>query len=131
METKQTNQIAKIAGDIETLIEHSSILNKGYNLLTGKRLTETNYLELSINLLRTDLLNVQFESEMDGEEFLVLDDVAFTLEGVLRDKREVYEYSVIAGNIVTHHETDRKGNLIGILEWALEQLHGNIEMEVM
>lgn len=131
MNTTQTNQIAKIAGDIETLIEHSSILNKGYNLLTGKHLTETNYLELSINLLRTDLLNVQFESEMDGEEFLVLDDVAFTLEGVLRDKREVYEYSVITGDSVTHHETNRKGNLIGILEWALEQLHGNIELEAI
>lgn len=131
MNTKQTNQIAKIVGDIEKVIEHSNELTAGYNMIMNFRISETTYLEKVINLFRKDMFDVLVELDHKSDEFEILDDVTMTLKDVLNDIRDVYEYSVITGNIVIHHETNRKGNLIGILEWALEQLHGNIELEVM
>lgn len=131
MNTKQTNQIAKIVGDIEKVIEHSNELTAGYNMIMNFRISETTYLEKVINLFRKDMFDVLVELDHKSDEFEILDDVTMTLKDALNDIRDVYEYSVIIGDSVTHHETNRKGNLIGMLEWALEQLQGNIELEVM
>lgn len=129
MKTNQRSKLLKVTGDIEKVINHSSTLTNGYNMLTGQRVSETTYLENVINLFRKDLFDVLCELDYESEEFSILDDVTMTLKNVLKDKKEVYEYSVINVNGVTRHETNRKGQLIGILEWALDQLVGNIEME--
>ncbi|MES5812689.1 pathogenicity island protein [Mammaliicoccus sciuri] len=129
MKTNQRKQLSKITGDMERVINHSASLTAGYNILTEQGITETNYLEKAISLFRKDLFDVLCELEYESEEFSILDNVTMTFKNVLQDKREVYEYSVITGNSVTHHETNRKGNLIGILEWALEIIVGNIDVE--
>lgn len=129
MNTNQRKQVSKITGDMEKVINHSSSLTAGYNILTEQGISEATYLEKAISLFRKDLFNVLSELDYESEEFKILDDVTITFKNVLKDNKEVYEYSVINSQGETRHETNRKGQLIGILEWALDQLVGNIDME--
>lgn len=129
MKTNQRKQVSKITGDMERVINHSSSLTAGYNILTEQGISEATYLEKAISLFRKDLFNVLSELDYESEEFKILDDVTITFKNVLKDNKEVYEYSVINSEGETRHETNRKGQLIGILEWALDQLVGNIDME--
>lgn len=131
METKQTKQIAKIAGDMEKVINHSSELTAGYNMIMDMRISEITYLEKIVNLFRKDMFNVLVELDHESDEFQVLDDVTMTLKNVLDDVRDVYEFTVITGDSVTQQETNRKGYLLSMLEWSLNELQGNIEMEVI
>lgn len=129
MKTNQRKPVSKITGDMERVINHSSSLTAGYNILTEQGISEATYLEKAISLFRKDLFNVLSELDYESEEFKILDDVTITFKNVLKDNKEVYEYSVINSEGETRHETNRKGQLIGILEWALDQLVGNIDME--
>lgn len=131
MNIKQKHQLSKVIGDMEKVINHSSSLSIGYNMLTEQGITETTYLEKLINLFRKDLFNVLCELDFESEEFSILDNVTLTFRDVLKDKKEVYEYSVVNSGGETKHSTNRKGQLIGILEWALDYIVGNIEVEEM
>lgn len=131
MNIEQKHQLSKVIGDMEKVINHSSSLSIGYNMLTEQGITETNYLEKVINLFRKDLFNVLCELDFESEEFSILDNVTLTFRDVLKDKKEVYEYSVVNSGGETKHSTNRKGQLIGILEWALDYIVGNIEVEEM
>lgn len=129
MNTNQRKQVSKITRDMERVINHSSSLTAGYNILTEQGISEATYLVKAISQFRKDLFNVLSELDYESEEFKILDDVTITFKNVLKDNKEVYEYSVINSKGETRHETNRKGQLIGILEWALDQLVGNIDME--
>lgn len=131
MNLEQKNKLSKVTSDMEKVINHSSNLSIGYNLLTQREISETTYLEKVINLFRKDLFNILCELDFENQEFLILDDVTLTLRDALNDIKEVYEYSVadVSGEI--KHTTNRKGQLIGILEWALDYIVGNIEVEEM
>lgn len=129
MNTNQRKQVSKITGDMERVINHSSSLTAGYNILTEQGISEATYLEKAISLFRKDLFNVLSELDYESEEFKILDDVTIIFKNILKDNKEVYEYSVINSEGETRHETNRKGQLIGIIEWALNQLVGNIDME--
>lgn len=131
MNIEQKYQLSKITGDMEKVINNSSNLSLGYNMLTEQGISETTYLEKVINLFRKDLFNILCELNFESEEFLLLDDVTLTFRDVLKDKKEVYEYSVVNSGGETKHSTNRKGQLIGILEWALDYIVGNIEVEEM
>lgn len=131
MNIEQNHQLSKVIGDMEKVINHSSSLSIGYNMLTEQGITETTYLEKVINLFRKDLFNVLCELDFESEEFSILDNVTLTFRDVLKDKKEVYEYSVVNSGGETKHTTNRKGHIIGILEWALDYIVGNIEVEEM
>ncbi|WP_261007244.1 hypothetical protein [Staphylococcus haemolyticus] len=47
----------------------------------------------------------------------------------MKETESVYHYSVTDENGEHYHTTDRKGHIIGILEWALDQIVGNIDIE--
>ncbi|MDN6842647.1 MAG: pathogenicity island protein [Staphylococcus equorum] len=131
MNIEQKHQLSKVIGDMEKVINHSSSLSIGYNMLTEQGITETTYLEKVINLFRKDLFNVLCELDFESEEFSILDNVTLTFRDVLKDKKEVYEYSVVNSGGETKHTTNRKGHIIGVLEWALDYIVGNIEVEEM
>ena len=56
--------------------------------------------------------------EFDTNEFILLNEVNETLDSVMKETESVYHYSVTDENGEHYHTTDRKGHIIGILEWA-------------
>ncbi|WP_323709214.1 pathogenicity island protein [Mammaliicoccus sciuri] len=129
MKTKQRKQLSKVLKNIDKVINHSEDITLSYNIITEIGLTETQVIENAIRLFREKLLNILCELDCESEEFKILDDVTITFNNVLKDKKELYECSVVNINGEVRHETNRKDQMIGILEWALDQIAGNIDME--
>ena len=46
----------------------------------------------------------------------------------MNEDKEIYYYTV-TDSTGEHEHTDREGHVIGILEWALDYIVGNIEVE--
>lgn len=129
MKTKQRKQLSKVLKNIDKVINHSEDITLSYNSITEIGLTETQVIENAIRLFREKLLNILCELDCESEEFKILDDVTITFNNVLKDKKELSECSVVNINGEVRHETNRKNQMIGILEWALDQIAGNIDME--
>ncbi len=129
MKTKQRKKLSKVLKNIDKVINHSEDITLSYNIITETGLNETQVIENAIRLFREKLLNILCELDSESEEFKILDDVTITFKNVLKDKKEVYECNVVNANGEVRHETDRKGQLIGILEWSSNQIAGNIELE--
>lgn len=131
MNSNQRNQLSKVLKNMDKVIIHSEKITLSYNIITEIGLTETQVIENAIKLFREKLLNILCELDSESEEFKILDDVTITFKNVLKDKKEVYECSVVNTNGEVRHETNRKGQLIGILEWSSNQIAGNIDMGVI
>ncbi|WP_353462674.1 pathogenicity island protein [Mammaliicoccus sciuri] len=129
MDIKQKIQLSKVLKNMDKVIKHSEDITLSYNIITEIGLTETQVIENAIKLFREKLFNILCELDCESGEFKILDDVTMTFKDILKDKKEVYECRVVNANGEVRHETDRKGHLIGILEWALDQIAGNIDME--
>ncbi|MCQ9302445.1 MULTISPECIES: pathogenicity island protein [Mammaliicoccus] len=129
MKTKQRKQLSKVLKNIDKVINHSEDITLSYNIITETGLNETQVIENAIRLFREKLLNILCELDCESEEFKILDDVTVSFKNVLKDKKELYECSVVNINGEVRHETNRKDQMIGILEWALDRIAGNIEME--
>ncbi|MGK4467726.1 pathogenicity island protein [Mammaliicoccus sciuri] len=129
MKTKQRKQLSKVFKNIDKVINHSEDIILSYNIITETGLNETQVIENAIRLFREKLLNILCELDCESEEFKILDDVTVSFKNVLKDKKELYECSVVNINGEVRHETNRKDQMIGILEWALDQIAGNIDME--
>lgn len=130
MNTNQRKQLSKVLKNMDKVINHSEEITLSYNIITEIGLTETQVIENAIKLFREKLLNILCELDGESEEIKILDDVTITFKNVLKDKKEVYECRVVNANGEVRHETNRKGHLIGMLEWASNQIAGNIDMEV-
>lgn len=129
MNINQREKLSKVTREMEMVINYSSSLTIGFNVLTEQGISETTYLEKAINIFREKLFNILCELDCESEEFKILDDVTMTFKDVLAEKQDIYFYSVIEQRGETRHTTNRKGHLIGILEWASNQIAGNIDME--
>lgn len=129
MKTKQRKQLSKVLKNIDKVINHSEDITLSYNIITETGLNETQVIENAIRLFREKLLNILCALDCESEEFKILDDVTMSFKNVLKDKKELYECSVVNINGEVWHETNRKEQMIGILEWALDQIAGNIDME--
>ncbi|MEB6226834.1 pathogenicity island protein [Staphylococcus sciuri] len=129
MKTKQRKQLSKVLKNIDKVINHSEDITLSYNIITETGLNETQVIENAIRLFREKLLNILCELDCESEEFKILDDMTVSFKNVLKDKKELYECSVVNINGEVRHETNRKDQMIGILEWALDQIAGNIDME--
>ncbi|RIO08129.1 pathogenicity island protein [Mammaliicoccus sciuri] len=129
MKIKQRKQLSKVLKNIDKVINHSEDITLSYNIITETGLNETQVIENAIRLFREKLLNILCELDCESEEFKILDDVTMSFKNVLKDKKELYVCSVININGEVRHETNRKDQMIGILEWALDQIAGNIDME--
>lgn len=129
MKTKQRKQLSKVLKNIDKVINHSEDITLSYNIITETGLNETQVIENATRLFREKLLNILCELDCESEEFKILDNVTVSFKNVLKDKKELYECSVVNINGEVRHETNRKDQMIGILEWALDQIAGNIDME--
>ncbi|CAC7901246.1 pathogenicity island protein [Staphylococcus aureus] len=84
---------------------------------------------LEVVLYEEDKFQSDKELDFEDEAFLILDEVTMTLSDVMKETQHVYRYSVIDEKGEHKHTTDRKGHVIGMLEWALDYIAGNIEVE--
>lgn len=131
MNIKQREGLSNVVRDMDKVINQSEDLRTSYNIITANGITETHVIERAMEVFRIKLFNILCELDCESEEFKILDYVTMTFKDVLAEKHDIYFYSVIDQRGETRHTTDRKGHLIGILEWALDQIAGNIDVGVI
>lgn len=131
MNIKQREELSNVVKDMDKVINHSEDLKTSYNIITASGITETQVIERAMEVFRIKLFNIVCELNFDSEEYQIISSVIDTFEAVIQEKQDKYFYSVIDQNGETRHATDRKGHLIGILEWALDQIAGNIDVGVI
>ncbi|HHC5891651.1 TPA: pathogenicity island protein [Staphylococcus aureus] len=127
MEIKQKYQLSKVVKILEVVLyeEDKFQSDKDYHC------QDKAFYEYALKLVHNGLFNILAELDFEDEVFLILDEVTMTLSDVMKETQHVYRYSVIDEKGEHKHTTDRKGHVIGMLEWALDYIVGNIEVEVL
>lgn len=128
---RRKNRIREIAKSIDKIINHSDALVIGYNIVSKQCITEREYLERALRKQSICLAGCLLELDKTSREHQIISDVIDTFEAVIQEKQDIYFYSVIDQNGKRRYKTDRKGHIIGILEWALERIIGNIDVGVI
>ncbi|MCE3399064.1 pathogenicity island protein [Staphylococcus aureus] len=100
-----------------------------FHFITDYRYNDTVFYEHILKLVHKELFNILVEVDFEDEAFSILDEVTMTLSDVMNEDKEIYYYSVKDSTGEQKHATDREGHVIGILEWALDYMVGNIEVE--
>lgn len=122
-------KLSSLTKDMEKIINNSNSLTSKYNEITEVHISETQYIERSLKYIYQRLFNIVSYLKFDSEEYEIIKEIVQTLSDVINEKQDIYSYSVISGNEETKYTTDRKGHVLGILEWALDYIVGNIEVE--
>lgn len=137
MKIKEKYQLSKVVKVLEKVVYKD---NQNGELFTPKqmfhsfteyRYDDTAFYEHMLKLIHKELFNIIAELDFEDEVFSILDEVTMTLGNVMNEDKEVYHYSVIDDKGETKYTTDRKGHIVGILEWAFDYIVGNIEVEEM
>lgn len=137
MKNKEKIQLSKVVKVLEKVVSEDSqngelfTPKQMFHSRTNYRKTDTDYYEYMLKLIHKELFNILAELDFEDEAFSILDEVTMTLSNVMNEDKEVYYYSVIDDKDETKYTTDRKGHIFGILEWALDYIVGNIEVEEM
>ncbi|HHW4764679.1 TscA family type II toxin-antitoxin system antitoxin [Staphylococcus aureus] len=129
MNIEQRYKLSSLTKDMEKIINNSNSLTSKYNEITEVHISETQYIEQSLRYIYQRLFNIVSYLKFDSEEYEIIKEIVQTLSDVINEKQDIYSYSVISGNEETKYTTDRKGHVLGILEWALDFIVGNIETE--
>lgn len=131
MNLEQRYKLSVVAREMDKVINHSRELTTNFNDITDSFITETEFIEKSLKNASEKLFNILFHLEFSSEEYQILNEVIETLNDVMKEKQDIYTYSVVAGGKEEKYTTNRKGHLIGILEWALDYIVGNIDVGVI
>lgn len=131
MNLEQRYKLSVVAREMDKVINHSRELTSNFNDITDSFITETEFIEKSLKNTSEKIFNILFHLEFSSEEYQILNEVIETLNDVMKEKQDIYTYSVVAGGKEERYTTDRKGHLIGILEWALDYIVGNIDVGVI
>ncbi|WP_240930009.1 pathogenicity island protein [Staphylococcus hominis] len=129
MNNKQLKELTKIAHFMESVIYETDNCVRDFNILTQQQVNKTTFLEFALMFFERKTWEIVETLEFDTNEFILLNEVNETLDSVMKETESVYQYSVTDENGEHYHTTDRKGHIIGILEWALDQIVGNIDIE--
>ncbi|MGS4207770.1 pathogenicity island protein [Staphylococcus pseudintermedius] len=89
----------------------------------------TSFYEQALKMIHKELFKIVSYLKFDSEEYEIINEVVQTLDDVIHETQDIYHYSIIDDKGEHKHTTDRKGHIIGILEWALDYIVGNIEVE--
>ncbi|HHW7873443.1 TPA: pathogenicity island protein [Staphylococcus aureus] len=125
MEINQKHQLSKVVQILEVVLYKESKFHEDISY----RNENTEFYERVLKLVHNGLFNILAELDFEDEAFLILDEVTMTLSDVMKETQDVYRYSVVDNKGEHKRTTDRKGHLIGMLEWALDYILGNIEVE--
>ncbi|MBO3062768.1 type II toxin-antitoxin system antitoxin, TscA family [Mammaliicoccus fleurettii] len=66
---------------------------------------------------------------MNGEETVILTEVVEILEAVVEDKRETYTLITEFNGEKSFYKVDREKQLESVIEWAIDQIGQNFELE--
>lgn len=100
-----------------------------FHSITNHKYSDTAFYEHILKLVHKELFNILAELDFEDEAFSILNEVTMTLSDVMNEDEEIYYYTVADSTGEQKHTTDREGHVIGILEWALDYIVGNIEVE--
>ncbi|MBU6943328.1 pathogenicity island protein [Staphylococcus sp. CWZ226] len=100
-----------------------------FHSITNHKYSDTAFYEHILKLVHKELFNILAELDFEDEAFPIIDEVTMTLSDVMNGDEETYYYTVKDSAGEHEHTTDREGYVIGILEWALDYIVGNIEVE--
>ena len=136
MNDKQEHKLSKVVQVLEKVLDEKDknvflSAKHRFHSITDHRYNDTVFYEHILKLVHKELFNIVSYLELDTEEYEVINEVVNTLHDVMNDTQETYNYSVIDGKGTLDYTTDREGHIIGILEWALDYIVGNIEVEDM
>ncbi|HHO5062456.1 TPA: pathogenicity island protein [Staphylococcus aureus] len=134
MEIKQKYRLSKVVQILERVLyekDKSVFLSTKdkFHSNTNYRYDDTAFYEHILKVMHKELFNILAELDIEDEAFLILDEVTTILSDVMKETQDVYRYSVIDDKDEHKHATNRKGHVIEILEWALDYIVGNIEVE--
>ncbi|MDW8563864.1 pathogenicity island protein [Staphylococcus shinii] len=136
MNLEQKYKLSKVVKVLEKVLDEKgedvflSAIDR-FHSITDYRYSDTAFYEHILKLVHKELFNIVSYLQFNTEEYAVINEVVNTLHDVMNETREIYSYSITDGIKETEHTTDREGHIIGILEWALEYIVGNIEVEEM
>lgn len=134
MEIKQKYQLSKVVKVLEKVLYEKDkdiflSAKDSFHFITDYHYNDTAFYEHILKLVHKELFNILAEVDFEDEAFSILDEVTITLSDVMNEDKEIYYYSVEDSTGEQEHTTDREGHVIGILEWALDYIVGNIEVE--
>ena len=136
MKIKEKNKLSKVVQVLEKVLDEKDkevflSAKDRFHSITGYQHNDTAFYEHILKLVHKELFNILGHLEFDSQELETIDEVTFTLGAVINEKQETYNYSVTDNKGTADYTTDREGHIIGILEWALDYIVGNIEVEEM
>ncbi|HHQ5108902.1 TPA: type II toxin-antitoxin system antitoxin, TscA family [Staphylococcus aureus] len=134
MKIKQRYYLSKVVKVIEKVLDEKDkevflSVKDRFHSITDYKYNDTEFYEHILKLVHKELFNILAELDFDDEAFSILDEVTMTLSDVIEEDDEIYYYTVTDSSGEHKHTTDREGHVIGILEWALDYIAGNIEVE--
>ncbi|MGW7887938.1 type II toxin-antitoxin system antitoxin, TscA family [Staphylococcus xylosus] len=136
MKIKQKYQLSKVVQVLEKVLDEKDkdvflSAKDRFHSITDHRYNDTAFYEHILKLVHKELFNVVSYLKFYTEEYEIINEVVNTLHDVINEKQETYSYSVIDEKGTSDYTTDREGHIVGILEWALDYIIGNIEVEEM
>ncbi|PTG69071.1 pathogenicity island protein [Staphylococcus chromogenes] len=134
MKIKQRYYLSKVVKVIEKVLDEKDkevflSAKDRFHSITDYKYNDTEFYEHILKLVHKELFNILAELDFDDEAFSILDEVTMKLSDVIEEDDEIYYYTVTDISGEHKHTTDREGHVIGILEWALDYIAGNIEVE--
>ncbi|MDY5060565.1 pathogenicity island protein [Staphylococcus simulans] len=134
MKIKQRYYLSKVVKVLEKVLDEKDkdiflSAKDRFNSITYHKYSDTAFYEHILKLVHKELFNILAELDFEDETFPIIDEVTMTLSDVMNEDEETYYYTVKDSTGEHEHATDREGHVIGILEWALDYIVGNIEVE--
>lgn len=134
MEIKQRYYLSKVVKVLEEVLDEKDkdvflSAKDRFHSITNHKYSDTAFYEHILKLVHKELFNILAVLDFEDEAFLIIDEVTMTLSDVMNEDEETYYYTVKDSTGEHEHTTDRKTHVIGILEWALDYIVGNIEVE--
>ena len=134
VQIKQKYQLSKVVQVLEKVLYEKDkdiflSAKDSFHFITDYHYNDTAFYEHILKLVHKELFNILAEVDFEDEAFSILDEVTMTLSDVMNEDKEIYYYSVTDNTGEHEHTTDREGHVIGILEWELDYIVGNIKVE--
>ncbi|WP_436860188.1 type II toxin-antitoxin system antitoxin, TscA family [Staphylococcus caeli] len=134
MKIKQKYQLSKIVKVLEKVLDEKDkevflSAKDRFHSITYYRYNDTAFYEHILKLVHKELFNIVSCLKLNTEEYEIINEVVNTLHDVMNEKQETYSYSVIDEKGTSDYTTDREGHIVGILEWTIDYIVGNIEVE--